>query len=282
MSTRVLAVSALVVASAAASSEAAVYTTRARVLGGSGMVFADQQGTNSAGVAWTEPPPFANRAGTAGCSSNAINLIGMATGESTWGVVNCAAQSAITADDIVFTQLSGSPSPTVAIGLEFDASFLFALHGTPPSFSYPFNSALMQWTFRISSANGTIAEETFREVNNLDGHFGDTIAPVSRIVNVPVGVAISVGIFMHVEVMADGYPPEFGGGTAAEAYGFLDFGTPIGGLAGDLRQAFTLPDGFTANSAQLGIVDNVFASVPTPGALAAFALAGLASGRRRR
>lgn len=259
-----------------------VYLTRARIGGAIGESFANQQGTGFSEVSWQGPPQEPSRGAMALSSAGQLQLLGGASAQSAYAPAWGWAEQSVRGNDVTFTPTQGSLLQVIPVGVSFSPVFSWSLEGTAPSWHQLFTYAEMKWSYTISSGGAVIASESFREVNDFSGHHGDTIGARSLVLNLPVGIPVDVTFSSSIVAYATGLPAEYGGATMASASGDITFGTPLGGFTGDLRQAFELPDGFTANSEQLGITNNVFSAVPAPGSLALVGAAALAGRRRRR
>jgi hypothetical protein len=178
-------------------------------------------------------------------------------------------------------------NPNVAPGTPVSTFFTVHLHGetlqgagnTPDTINMSRADAGAQATARsiVNGVYGTPAGGSFnRQVDNGTVEPQNGSGPLTNFVNnldfstepflVMNGQPFTVELFLQASATAIGdYRESFTAEANSDFGGTLTFATD--------RPVFDLPSGYTANSLDGGIVNNVFVAVPEPGS---FALAGMA------
>lgn len=175
--------------------------------------------------------------------------------------------STTTSLNLHLTGLMSATSSSSTAGNKFSESLLSAT-------LFVNNSMVGDGVYTLTSANGGTATGSGTGwLTNIDG---DDILTSGNVV-VPVNTAFAVRIILSGGSRSFMENADTGT-TSAE----LDFDNTLT-FATD-RPVFNLEDGFTANSASVGIINNQFVLVPEPGAgllLAGSLLLGLSGWRRR-
>lgn len=199
-----------------------------------------------------------------------------------------AGSGVTTANDIIVSRRDGGGAGSpVLVTAYVNPLANFSFGGSPASFDQAFNQVTFEWAASVVSSSGFTYSISGRFAQNFLGQsFGDPINQRYALTfEARVGEAFSLSLSAKTEVGTKGGPSGPGSGyntaTASAVMAFsLDAASETSFVPG--RTAFVLPDGFTANSADFGIVDNQLAAVPAPGALALLGFAGLSVRRRRR
>ncbi|MDP1661169.1 MAG: hypothetical protein Q8L55_04560 [Phycisphaerales bacterium] len=112
--------------------------------------------------------------------------------------------------------------------------------------------------------------------NGFFANFNGTFNGSTATVMVPVNTPFSIRMFLQVNAQVS--VPSGGSVVISTSTDFAH--TASFATSGP---AFNLPEGYTVNSAQAGVVDNTFILTPTPGAFGLLSMAGAAAlGRGRR
>jgi hypothetical protein len=192
-------------------------------------------------------------------------------------------------DDLVVSPLAGGGASTVFVLLNMDLTGSLGAGGSmnSPGFDWPAGAggtasinvsvttqALTGQTFSgtRSYSNNNRNEESFGSTGLLAG--GDELAtsPFEVQVGVPFTVMLSMGLSAGASTNI----------THGNAFANASFSNTLSFPTG--RPVFTLPDGYTVNSASAGIVNNRFGSlqVPEPSTLALLLIGSILLARARR
>jgi hypothetical protein len=196
-------------------------------------------------------------------------------------------EGTITASDIIVSRSDGTGAGSpVLVTAYFKPTGGVSFYGAPPNYSLTFNYARFQWSASAVTSSGTTSMDGYFQ-RNLTGHT-DGSALEQRYAltfEARVGEAFSLSLFARLQAWSQGGPEVLNGplgiGITDAAMTFGMDGANESAFVAD-STAFVLPEGYTANSANLGIVDNQLSAVPAPGAIALLGMAGLAGSRRRR
>ncbi len=132
-------------------------------------------------------------------------------------------------------------------------------------------SAEGNWGVR---SNSGAPDVTYNDTGVFAG-FNGAFAGASFPIMVPVNTPFSIRMFLLTQ--AEITVPVGGSLDLAAATDFAN--TASFATTG---QAFNVPDGYTVNSVEAGVTDNVFTLVPAPGTAALLGLSGVVGVRRRR
>jgi hypothetical protein len=205
-----------------------------------------------------------------------------------------------TAGDVVIRRIDGTDSGTTVLAALIlspilDASF----EGAPATnIGAIFNNAEMRWS---ASAQGqSVGGSGLVSTTGITGDLNQPrqllfTATVGEIFNVSVSMFTGIGVTSQTRDPITGLPNpatgEFSAGIAiGNAFSELSLPTdpdsPSSLSSFVPRQAFILPEGFTADSADLNIVDNMYlgpiVAIPEPASLSLALLASAALTRRPR
>lgn len=194
------------------------------------------------------------------------------------------AEMSSTASDIVVRRRDGSGSgATVSVTALVTPDMLTTFTGTPGPWDLAFNYGTIRWSASVVDGNGVTQSVGGYSVESLEsGLSGDAIgATYALTFEVQVGVAFTMSLAMSAFAESSGSFPYAGDQMLTLSTASLKLGTPVPSLVGGGQSmAFVLPEGYTADSAEFGIVDNLI-QVPAPGAVSLLGAAGLVAGRRR-
>lgn len=201
-----------------------------------------------------------------------------------WGNASGTAR----ADDIVITSRDGMHNgDLLTVHVAVTANMTANISETTPStnwFDHGYSD--FGWSASVQTSLGSDSISGQSRVSFL-GLEGSPLGQEQWLdFTVIVGEAFTMTLSGSSEVAAKGYyrfgaPDPFEEGTTENAW----YISLAGGIApGFVAQpAFILPEGFTANSVDFGIVDNtVVNQLPTPGTLAVLGAAAVVGSRRRR
>ena len=217
--------------------------------------------------------------------SGAIEAIASAT--SNYSSMHATASCTTEASDVVIRRRDGGGAGSpVLVTAYFKPTGSTELSGAVAPWERPFVSAQYQWSASVVSFGGSTQSIQGSYVENLAGETAGTPLGSRQglTFEARVGEAFSISLHAALQASTIGGPDTAGGpwhqGTS---YASLEFALSAANetpFVEDLT-AFVLPEGYTAESADLGIVDNKLTPVPAPGAIALMGLAA-AAGRRRR
>jgi len=290
---------------------ASIYSAEARVFGTSSTIPSmSESDAGTAPVSVLTGSTDSMQTGTngaAGASSGQGEVFGTSVTNSSGGRLIGYAKASATFDDVLFswTGAGDAPAPTVRVGLNYNLSFEQTASGP------------------LGTQNGrnyrqVVATVVFNSLQDeLSATFdvgGNTISPGignrTLTADVPLGSAVTVKL--DLEVASAAYMAALPGPTTTSMFGTLRVGSVDVSASSALRASsgvsaldagtgpsfsmfavdssllvFDLPDGYTANSVSMGVVDNVWVvgQVPEPATVVTM-LAGLllvaAAARRTR
>lgn len=246
-------------------------------------------GSAQASSQWSNPPPTYGETltGSANVFTNGGAVAPTVDATSNYGSVSCGAIGTTTASDVIIRRRDGggAGSPVLATAYIMPV-LLFNIEGDVHSSQRVFNFVKLEWSASVVSSSGSTYSVSGSTNYNMEGSSGSPLnSRVPLNFEARVGEAFSVSIHAYLSCMASGF--QVGGN------GFTGHANVVGTSVVQLdsssetsfvgnRTAFVLPEGYTADSEAFGIVDNMMAPVPGPGALALLAMAGVAGRVRRR
>lgn len=234
----------------------------------------------------SDPAGTLRRSSDVSATSGGGSALGTVRARSNGAWIQGDANASVVADDVIVRRRDGAgDGETVVITANIAMSMSPTLSMVGPVPYGNTTTAQMTWRYAISGTGGWVlsgrsAQQGVSGISPL-GAFGDPMqANFSVTFQVVSGSPFSIRLESLVSCQAAGEIDSLS--VDIQASGSMRLGMPDASFApGGSRMAFLLPDGYTADSATLGIVDNMIAPIPGPGGAALLGTA-LAVARRRR
>lgn len=241
--------------------------------------------TSQIGTAASDQDQYGHSASSSALSLGNQLIADMFTNTSTAGFAESYASLASVGSDVVIRRRDGTGAGSIiTVTALVTPKLLTTFSGAPASWEEPFMYGTMQWTMSAVDCNGVSQSVGGSSVESMaDGTTGNpTGIAYALTFQVRASEAFSLSLSMSAAAESSSSAPYAGTATATIASAMLTLGAASTSFTGDgARVAFILPEGYTADSASLGIVDNMVI-VPGPGAIALIGMVRLAGMRRRR